>query len=128
MPVSGLRLMDIVASAKAGLRAFNTVGLELSRMQVNPDQGPAYLIRNSEMVLMDGTERRVASAAPVIRLDNCSGVTVRGARQWPGTDLLLSEKAGTKQRATLDAGTRAESDEDFWKGIASPDRPAPPKK
>jgi polygalacturonase len=124
MPISGLRLMDIVANSKAGLRAFNTIGLELSNMQINPDAGPAYLIRNSTQLLLDHTERRVASAAPVVRLDDCSNVTIRDSRLWPGSDTLLSEKPGAKERAILDIGTRVESEENFWKGIASPDRPA----
>ena len=124
MPVSGLRLMDIVATAKAGLRAFNTVGLELSNVQINPDAGPAFLIRDSKQLLMEGVERRTASAAPVIRLDDCEGATIRASRIWPGNDTLLSEKTGAPARASLDFGSRAESDENFWKGIASPDRPA----
>jgi polygalacturonase len=128
MPVSGLRLMDIVASSKAGLRAFNTVGLEVSNVQIDPSDGPAFLVRNSSQLLMEGVERRTASAAPVVRLDDCTGATVRASRMWPGTATLLSEKPGAKEKAVLDAGSRMESDEDFWKSIASPDRPVVPKK
>lgn len=128
MPVSGLRLMDIVASAKAGLRAFNTTGLEISNVQINPADGPAFLIRNSTQLLVEDAERQVTGAAPVIRLDDCTGAIVRGTRVWPGTDVYLSEKSGTREKAVLDGGRRVESDEDFWKGIASPDRPAPPKR
>jgi polygalacturonase len=123
MPVSGLRLMDIVASSKAGLRAFNTVGLELSNVEINPDNGPAFLVRDSSQLLIEGAERRVAAATPVIRLDNCAGTLIRASRIWPGTDVYLSEKAGAKEKAVLDNGKRSESDDDFWKGIASPDRP-----
>jgi polygalacturonase len=110
MPVSGLRLMDIVAESKAGLRAFNTAGMEIENMRINPSSGPAFLIRDSSQLLIDSAERSVAGEAPVIRLDNCPGAIVRGNREWPGTKVYLSDKPGG---------------EDFWKGINSPDRPAP---
>jgi polygalacturonase len=131
MPISGLRLMDIVANAKAGLRAFNTTGLELSNMQIDPAAGPAFLIRNSTDLLMEGVERRVAGDAPVIRLDDCRGSIVRASRAWPGTDVFLSEKPGASAETTFDGNYvsnakqgRGTSEEDFWKGISSPDRPA----
>jgi hypothetical protein len=120
-----------VAESKAGLRAFNTIGLQLENMQINPSEGPAFLIRNSTALLLDSVERRVASSAPVIRLDDCTGVIVRASRAWPGTDTFLSEKPNAGAETILDTAylgktkqTRAASDEDFWKGIASPDRPA----
>ena len=114
MPISGLRLMDIVAESGAGLRAYNTVGMELDHVQINPASGPAFLIRNSRELTMEATERRAESAAPVIRLDDCSGVMIRNSRVWPGTSLFLSEKSDVK--ASLDSGSRAESSEDYWKG------------
>jgi polygalacturonase len=115
MPISGLRLMDIVADSKDGLRAYNTAGMELDNVQINPAEGPAFLIRNSTELTMRAAERRVPGAAPVIRLDDCAGAIIRGSRSWPGTTLFLSEKAGAQDKAALDTGTRAESMEDFWK-------------
>jgi hypothetical protein len=120
MPIYGLRLMDIVANAKAGLRAYNTAGLELDHVSIDPESGPAFLIRNSRELTMTATERRVGSAAPVIRLDDCSGVVIRGSRLWPGNAVLLSEKPGEKAALDSfsgDAGARVEVAGDFWKGV-----------
>lgn len=114
MPISGLRLMDIVADAKAGLRAYNTAGMELDHVQINPADGPAFLIRSSSELTMNGAERRVPGSAPVIRLDDCRGVIIRASRVWPGTIALLSERPDAV-RAALDSGPRVESSEDFWK-------------
>jgi hypothetical protein len=128
MPISGLRLMDIVAESKAGLRAYNTIGMELSNMQINPSDGPAFLIRNSIGLLMDSVERRNGSGTPVVtpvvRLDDCPGAIVRASRAWPGTEIFPSEKLGSAGYTILDTAylgkarhARIESDEDFWKGI-----------
>ena len=89
--------------------------MELDNVQINPAEGPAFLIRNSTELTMRAAERRVPGAAPVIRLDDCAGAIIRGSRSWPGTTLFLSEKAGAQDKAALDTGTRAESMEDFWK-------------
>jgi polygalacturonase len=123
MPIYGLRLMDIVANAKAGLRAYNTAGMELDHVAVDAEAGPAFLIRNSRELTMTGTERRVGSSSPVIRLDDCSGVVIRDSRLWPGNSVLLSEKPGEKAllnvglNVGLDAGARVERVGDYWKNV-----------
>jgi hypothetical protein len=66
---------------------------------------------------MEGVGRRVSGAAPVIRLGDCAGAIIRANRTWPGTAIFLSEKPGLRDKAVLEGGTRAESVEDFWKGI-----------
>ena len=48
MPISGLRLTNIIALGKSGLKAHDTVGMELHNVQVNTDSGPAFLIRDSK--------------------------------------------------------------------------------
>jgi polygalacturonase len=132
MPITGLRLMDIMAESKAGLRAFNTSGLDLANIRINSSEGPAFLVRNSTGLLMDGVERRTESGAPVVRLDDCPGSIIRSGRAWPGTEIFLSEKPNAAGETILDTAylgnakqARVESPEDYWKGIASPDRPAP---
>jgi polygalacturonase len=121
MPIEGLRLTDIVASSKVGLKAYNTAGMELSHLAIDPAEGPAFLIRDSTGLFLEGVERRVAGSEPVIRLDRCAGAIIRASRAWPGTDTFLSEKAGSAD-AVLDGNfltkareARGVSDEDFWK-------------
>jgi hypothetical protein len=128
MPIEGLRLMDIVASAKAGLRAFNTDGLELHNVMINPGDGPAFLIRKSTNLEIDAIQSRLPAAAPVLRLDDCPGAIIRDSRAWPGTDVFLSTQPGAKyilhEKDQLNARTPTqEKAEDFWKSINSPDRP-----
>lgn len=121
MPIAGLRLTDILADSKLGLRAYNTAGMELSHMTVDAAEGPAFLIRDSNGLTMEGVERRSVGAAPVIRLDRCEGAIVRASRAWAGTDVFLSEKPGAAaallEGDSLSEANRARivSDEDFWK-------------
>lgn len=90
MPVSGLRLSDIVASGGRGLRAYNTVGMELHNVQVNPVSGPAFLIRDSKQLELDRiATSKPNAAAPVVRLDKCDGV-LYNSKAWPGTATFLS--------------------------------------
>lgn len=114
MPIAGLRLMDIVATAKAGLRAFNTTGLELHNMLVNPAEGPAFLIRQSADLELDALQSK--SGAPTVRLDNCTGTTIRAGR---GT---LSVNAAKVRMFESDMTTKEDSAVDYWKGIKSPDK------
>jgi hypothetical protein len=128
MPIEGLHLMDIVATnVKAGLRAFNTEGLELHNISINPGQGPAFLIRKSTNLEIDAIQSRLPSAAPVLRLDDCPAAIIRDSRAWPGTDVFLSTQPGAKyilhEKDQLNAKSPTqESTEDFWKGINTPDR------
>lgn len=130
MPIEGLHLMDIVATnVKAGLRAFNTSGLELHNIEINPGQGPAFLIRKSTGLELDAIQSRLPSADPVVRLDDCPNAIIRDSRAWPGTDVFLSTQPGAKyilhekDQITAKSPTE-EKTEDFWKNITSPDRPA----
>jgi hypothetical protein len=133
MPIQSLHLMDIVATnVKAGLRAFNTEGLELHGISINPGQGPAFLIRKSDAVTLDDVQSRLPSSDPVIRLDDCPNAIIRGSRAWPGTDVFLSTQPGAKyilhEKDQLNAKyPTQESSTDYWKGINTPDRPTAKK-
>jgi polygalacturonase len=88
MPISGLRISDVAASGRAGLKASNTVGLELRNVQMNADSGPAFLVRDSKELELDAVSSRTPSAnAPVIRLERC-----------PGAAQERSDNAETEQR------------------------------
>jgi hypothetical protein len=95
MPISGLRLTNIIASGKSGLKAHDTVAMELHNVQVNADSGPAFLIRDSKELELDGVSTREPLAdVPAIRLDNCPGAIVRASRAFAGTGTFLSTALG----------------------------------
>ena len=81
MPIEGLRLYHIVASAKAGMKAYNTVALSLDDVQVDADSGPAFLVRDSKALELNRvTTRKALAGVPVVRLDGCAGAVVRVGR------------------------------------------------
>ncbi len=86
LPIAGLRLSDVVASGRAGLRASDTVGMELHNVQVNADTGPAFVVRDSKELELDGlTTRHPLPDAPVIRLERSPSAVVRASRAFAGT-------------------------------------------
>jgi hypothetical protein len=122
MPISGLRISDVVASGRAGLTAHDTQAMELHQVQINPDSGPAFLLRDSKDLELDGLSTRKPSAgAPVVRLDRCPGATVRGSRAFAGTGTFLSVAPGELKSTVLQGntliGARKATEEvatDFW--------------
>ncbi|MGH7993871.1 MAG: glycoside hydrolase family 28 protein [Limisphaerales bacterium] len=104
MPIFGLRISDIIASAKIGMRGSFTDALELRDVQVNADTGPAFLVTDSRESELDGvSSRRPRLKAPVIRLEHCPGTVVRNSRAFPGTGTFLSVAPGELKDVTLDA-------------------------
>ncbi len=124
MPIDGLRIIDVVGNATAGLKASNTVGLELHDLRINATAGPAFLIRSSKDLEMDGlTTRMPLAGTPVIRLDACERVILRNSRAFEGTDTFLSVAPGELKQVRLEgdvllpARTPAEeSAAQFWHG------------
>jgi len=111
MPISGLRISNIIALGKSGLKAHDTVAMELHNVQVNADSGPAFLIRDSKELELDGVSTREPLAdVPVIRLDNCPGAIVRGSRAFAGTGTFLSAAMGDLNNMVL-KGTRSRARE-----------------
>ena len=113
MPISGLRLMDIIANAKAGLRAFNTAGLELHNLSIDPAAGPAFLIRRSTDLELSGVKSN-GVGSPTIRLDDCAGAVIRASRG--------SLSVSPQSTSVVSDLEREESATDYWKNINSPDR------
>ena len=136
MPVEGLRLSDIVANAQEGLRAFNTKGLELHNVRINPQGGIPFLIRDSSEVDLDGVQTRSPKAdAPVVRLDRVKHATLRNSVAWEGTGVFLSVAGESQASVKLTANdlsgavTPQKTEEaDYWKSIATPDKPVAPRK
>ncbi len=104
MPIFGLRISDIIASAKIGMRGSFTDALELRDVQVNADTGPAFLVTESKETELAGvSSRRPWLNAPVIRLEHCPGTVVRNSRAFPGTGTFLSVAPGELKDVTLEA-------------------------
>jgi polygalacturonase len=130
MPVAGLRIRDLIGSGKRGVQVFNTIGLELHNVRVNPSEGPAFLVRDSADLDLDGVETSSPNAmSPVIRLDRCLRALIEASRAWPGTGTFLSTSPGMLKSVALDANHVAaakiaaeESAADYWKNIDSPDK------
>jgi polygalacturonase len=118
-PISGLRLSDLIASGKTGVRAYHTQALELRNVQINADHGPAVLIRDSTDLELDGVSTRTpVSGMPVIRLDRCPGAIVNGGRAFGGTGTFLSAAPGELKKVTLigdtPRGAKKTSEETSW--------------
>jgi polygalacturonase len=128
MNISGLRISDVIASAKVGLKAYNTSGLELHNVQINADSGPAFLIRDSKELGLDHvTSRKPLHDAPVIRLDRCPGAIVRDSRAFADTETFLSTAPGELKTLALQGNVLAsarrptqELKADLWKELEPP--------
>jgi polygalacturonase len=124
MPVSGLRISDVIASGKSGLKAFNTVGLELHNVQVNAESGPAFLVRDSKEAELDHvSSRKPLADVPVVRLDRCPGAIVRDSRAFAGTGTFLSTGPGELKGLVLEGnvfGPAKEVQADYWKEVEPP--------
>jgi polygalacturonase len=95
MPISGLRISDVIATGQSGMKAYHTTNLELHNVQINAESGPAFLVRDSQELDLDTiATRRPLAGVPVVRLDNCPGAIVRNSRAFPGTGTFLSVAPG----------------------------------
>lgn len=102
MPISGLQISDVIASAKTGMRGSFTDALELHDVWMNAENGPAFLVRESkELELDDVSSRMPLTNAPVIRLEHCPGAVVRNSRAFAGTGTFLSVAPGESKKLFL---------------------------
>jgi len=110
MPISGLRISDVIASAKAGMRCSFTDAMELHHVQINASSGPAFLVQDSKELELDGVATRTPVAgAPVIRLERCPGAIVRNSRAFAGTDTFLSVARGELKDVVLEGNELGEA-------------------
>ena len=91
MPIEGLRITDLIASGKSGMKASNTIDLELHNVQINAEKGPAFIVRKSKETELDNvsTSKPLANT-PVIRIESSLGAIVRNCKTYPDTDIFLS--------------------------------------
>ena len=72
-------------------------------MRVNAESGPAFWIRDSRELELDGVStRKTSESAPVLRLDRCPGAVVRNCTAFPGTGTFLSVAPGELKRVVLE--------------------------
>jgi polygalacturonase len=103
MPISELRISDVVASAELGVTVSWTSGLELHDVQVDAMTGPALRLRDSRQLELDDTSaHHPLKGAPVIRLERCPNAILLGCRAFPGTGTFLSVMPGELKHITLD--------------------------
>jgi hypothetical protein len=103
MPVCGLRISDVIASADTGMSAAFTDGLELHNVQINVQRGPAFLVRDSKnLELDDVATSQPLAGMPVVRLEKCPGAIVRDSRAFPGTGTFLSVPPGGLKTLVLE--------------------------
>jgi polygalacturonase len=127
MPIEGLHISNVIASAKTGLKAYHTRALELHNVQINADSGPAFLVKDSSDLELDhATTRQPHADVPVVRLDHCPGAIIRSSRALPGTGVFLSTGPGEMKALVLEGNAlgaaRKPSEEvkkDFWQ-VAEP--------
>jgi polygalacturonase len=133
MPISGLRISNVVASGKAGMKARHTAGMELHNVQIDAESGPAFLVRDSRELELDHIATRTPLAdAPVLRLDRSPGAIVRASRAFPGTGTFLSTGPGELKNIVLEGNVlvsarrpAAEAKADYWKSAEPPTEAEP---
>ena len=102
MPISGLRIGDVFASAEEGLTADGTRGLELHDVQVDASTGTPFHVRDSEELELDGIcARPISKDTPVVRLERCPNAIIRNSRAFPGTGTFLSVAPGELKDVAL---------------------------
>ncbi len=123
MPVTGLQISNVTASGTVGMRAYNTLAMELHNVQVNPEFGPAFLVRDSKELELDQVSTRTPVAgSPVIRLDRCPDAIVRASRAFAGTGTFLAAAPGELKSIVLEGNALGnarkateETADDIWK-------------
>jgi polygalacturonase len=133
MPVSGLRISNVVASGKTGMKATHTAGMELHNVQINAEGGPAFLVRESRELQLDNIATRTPRAeVPVVRLDRTPGAIVRASRAFQGTGTFLSTGPGELKSVVLEGNVLGsarkpaeEAKADYWKSAEPPTEAEP---
>jgi polygalacturonase len=106
MPIMGLRITDVIASGKTGMKGTFTQALELHNVQVNADSGPAFQVQNSKELELDGVAtRKPLAGTPVVRLERCDGAIMRNSRAFPGTGTFLSVAPGELKKIILETNS-----------------------
>jgi polygalacturonase len=102
MPISNLRISNIIGTGKVGLIGNYSDDLELHNVQLNVEKGSAFQVENSSNLELDNVSaRKILTGTSVIRLDNTPGAIVRNSRAFPGTGVFLSTAPGELKNLLL---------------------------
>jgi polygalacturonase len=81
MPIAGLRLTDVIASGAVGLTARYTDGLELHRVRVDTDRGPAFAIASAaHLEVEDAGSGKSDAGTPALVLTNAPDAFIHNRR------------------------------------------------
>ena len=95
MPLTGVRISDVVGTGRRGLTGSYTNDLELHNVQLNVESGPAFRMTHSTNLELDDVSTRTPiQGTPVVRLEQTPGAVVRNSRAYPGTSVFLSTPEG----------------------------------
>jgi polygalacturonase len=95
MPVEGLVITNLTASGKTGMKATNTIDLELHNVRINAEYGPAFFVSKSNETELDNvSSSKPLVNTPVIRIESGHGTIIRNSKAFPGTGIFLSTGAG----------------------------------
>ncbi len=126
MPISGLRISNVIAAGKGGLKVHDTMALQLHDVEVNTDAGPVFLIRDSKDLLLDRVStRQPLAGVPVLRLDHCPGAIIQASRAFAGTGTFLSTAIGELKAIVLQ-GNILDGAQKPTEEAAPPPPPPPP--
>jgi polygalacturonase len=110
MPISDLRISDVIASAEQGMSASYTRGLELHDVQLDATRGTAFWVRHSQELELDGVATHLPSnQAPVVRLESCTNAIIRDSRAFAGTGTFLSVAPGGLKGVILEGNVLTEA-------------------
>lgn len=102
MPIFGIRISDVIASAEQGMTASFTRALELHDVQVDAVRGAPFRVQDSqELELDDICARPLSKDVPIIRLEGCPNTIIRDSRAFAGTGTFLSVTLGESRYVTL---------------------------
>ncbi len=102
MPIQQLRITDVTALTRAGLRCDSVAGLELQNVQVNVEKGSAFEFSDCRDVELRAVKTTSPlGAEPVVRMENVRDAFVQGCRAYPGTGSFLELGGKTTEGITL---------------------------
>jgi polygalacturonase len=104
-PIDGLRISDVIGTGTLGAHLVHAPGMELHNVQMNVEQGPAFLIEECPEAELDHVaSRRLAKGEPVVRIERSEGVIVRDSRTFAGvgSGVLVSVPVGGAKGVRMD--------------------------
>jgi len=102
LPISNLRISNVIGAGRAGMRARYTDGMQISDVRLDADAGPAFQVRDSTNVEMDHLSAPHSVAqTPFIRLQATPGAIVRDSQAPAGMSAFVSIPPEEQNSVTL---------------------------